>query len=96
MNEYGFFTHEASSYEEGVHHIQLAYASYAALLALFEITSLLGVGTRGRRRPRKFAFLNCGSCDWCRRRDLIWGLFSPFNTDASFTAFTLESQRLVT
>jgi hypothetical protein len=43
MNEYGFFTHEAGSYQERVHHIQLAYASYAALLALFEITSLLGV-----------------------------------------------------
>jgi hypothetical protein len=43
MNEYGFFTHEAGSYQERVHHIQLAYASYAALLAFFEITSLLGI-----------------------------------------------------
>jgi hypothetical protein len=42
MNEYGFFTHEAVSYQERVHHVQLAYASYAALLALFEIASLLG------------------------------------------------------
>jgi hypothetical protein len=40
MNEYGLF-------ERGVHHVQLAYASYAALLAAFEVTSLLGGGTRG-------------------------------------------------
>ena len=43
MNEYGFFTQEAGSYQERVHHIQLAYASYAAVLALCEIASLLGV-----------------------------------------------------
>ncbi len=30
-------------YEEGVHHEQLAYAPYAALLAAFQVTSLLGV-----------------------------------------------------
>jgi len=70
MNEYGYFTHEDGSYQERVHHIQLAYASYAALLALFEITSLLGAGMRARRRPRRYAFLNCWSCGWCRRRDL--------------------------
>ena len=44
MNEYDFFTCEVGSYEEGVHHIQLAYAAYAGLLASFEITSLLGAG----------------------------------------------------
>jgi hypothetical protein len=49
MTEYGFVTYEDGLYQERVHHIQLAYASYAALLALFEITSLLGVGMRGRR-----------------------------------------------
>jgi hypothetical protein len=43
MNEYGFPTYEDGSYQERVHRIQLVYASYAALLALFEITSLLGV-----------------------------------------------------
>ena len=34
MNEYGFFTHEDGSYQERVHPIQRAYASYAALLAI--------------------------------------------------------------
>ena len=52
MNEYGYFTHEDGSYQERVRHIQLAYASYAALLALFEITSLLGAGARGEKAPR--------------------------------------------
>lgn len=52
MNEYVLFTHEDGSYVEGVHHIQLAYASYEALLALFKITRLLGVGTRGRRQDQ--------------------------------------------
>ena len=53
MNEYGFFTHQAGSYQERVHHIQLAYASYAALLALFESTSLLGIGTSGEGDQEK-------------------------------------------
>ena len=48
MNEYGLFSHEDGSYQERVRHIQLAYASYAAVLALFEITSLLGARMRGR------------------------------------------------
>ena len=43
MNEYGVVTHEGGLYEERVHHVQLAYAPYAALLAAFGVTSLLGV-----------------------------------------------------
>ena len=35
------FPHEDSWCEGGVQHAQLAYASYAALLAAFEVTSLL-------------------------------------------------------
>ena len=58
-NEYGSFTHEDSSYEEGVHQIQLAYAAYAGLLASFEITSLLGVGMRGEG---SIAVLQCARC----------------------------------
>lgn len=46
-------------------HVQLAYASYAALLALFEITSLLGVGMRGEGdqedRPSSIADLVVGA-----------------------------------
>lgn len=41
MNEYGYFTHEDGLYQERVRHIQLGYASYTGLLALYEITSLL-------------------------------------------------------
>ena len=44
MIEYGFFTYEDDPYEKRVHHIQLAYAPYAALLAASEVTSILGVG----------------------------------------------------
>ena len=47
MNEYGVCPHEDGWSEEGVHHAQLAYASYAALLAAFEVTSLLGRKTIG-------------------------------------------------
>jgi hypothetical protein len=61
MNEYGFFTHEAGSYQERVHHIQLAYASYAALLALFEITSLLGVEGLNLS-PVCYRGFNCAQC----------------------------------
>lgn len=42
MIEHGFFTREAGSYQERIHHIQLAYASYAALLAALGMASLLG------------------------------------------------------
>ena len=36
----------------GVHHVQLAYAPYSVFLATFEITSLLGGGTRGEGNQR--------------------------------------------
>jgi predicted Na+-dependent transporter len=56
MNEYGFSTYEDGSYQDRVHHVQLVYASYAALLALFEITSLLGVGmNEGAKVTKKIA-----------------------------------------
>ena len=42
MNEYDARPHEYGLYEERVRHIQLAYASYAALLAVLEGASLLG------------------------------------------------------
>ena len=45
--------HEDGCFEERVQHEQLAYASYAALLAALEVPSLLGVGTRGEGKPRK-------------------------------------------
>jgi hypothetical protein len=43
MNEYGVGSHADGLSEEGVHHVQLSYAPYAALLAAFEETSLRGV-----------------------------------------------------
>ena len=44
MNEYSVFPHEDGSYKDRVRHIELAYAPHTALLATFEIASLLGVG----------------------------------------------------
>ena len=44
------FTHEDGSYEEGVRHIQLAYAPYAVLLATFKNAGLLGGGLGIRPR----------------------------------------------
>lgn len=43
MNKYCVYPHEDGWYEEGVQHIQLAYAPYPFVLAAFEVTSLLGV-----------------------------------------------------
>jgi hypothetical protein len=45
--------HEDGWSEQGVHHVQLAYAPYAALLAAFAVTSLLGVGMRRRRQAKE-------------------------------------------
>ena len=59
INEYGICPREDSWCEGGVQYAQLAYASYAALLAAFEVTSLLGVGARGRRKAKETCLLNC-------------------------------------
>jgi hypothetical protein len=38
-----FWSCEDDWSEEGLHHVQLAHAPYAALFVAFEVTSLLGV-----------------------------------------------------
>ena len=47
INEYGVCPPDDSWCEGGVQHAQLAYAPYAALLASFEVTSLLAGETWG-------------------------------------------------